>query len=240
MTVKAHEVLEAGVKHMQDRAATYDKPDGERSMEATVNAFNVITGDGLMNTEERGWLFMNILKMVRSQQGEFKLDNYEDGAAYWGLAAEAAHKERVTVDWPTEDRIENIGQNGNDGAVYESQCWCEKCNIRTFTLPGTSQAIEVRTMMALCPQCGDKRCERAKHHDSECSAKKQYRDLEKPWEWQRGDIVKLYEDVATTYVELDSVLPDLGLLYWVDKKDVMKACKIPEYIKNVQSVEARN
>ena len=126
MTVKAHEVLEAGVKHMQDRAATYDKPDGERSMEATVDAFNVITGDGLMNTEERGWLFMNILKMVRSQQGDFKLDNYEDGAAYWGLAAEAAHKERVTVDWPTEERIEAIGQNGNDGAVYKKYRDLEK------------------------------------------------------------------------------------------------------------------
>ena len=126
MTVKAHEVLEAGVKHMQDRAATYDKPDGERSMEATVNAFNVITGDGLMNTEERGWLFMNILKMVRSQQGDFKLDNYEDGAAYWGLAAEAAHKERVTIDWPTDDRIETIGQNGNDGAVYKKYRDLEK------------------------------------------------------------------------------------------------------------------
>ena len=191
MTVTAHEVLEAGVKHMQDRATTYDKPDGERSMEATVNAFNVITGDGLMNTEERGWLFMNILKMVRSQQGDFKLDNYEDGAAYWGLAAEAAHKERVTVDWPADDRIEAIGQNGNDGAVY-----------------------------------------------------KKYRDLEKPETWKRGDIVKLYEDVATTYVELDSVSTDLGLLYWllywVDQNDVMKACKIPAHIRNVQSVEARS
>lgn len=95
--VKPHEVLQAGINHMQDRAATYDQPEGERSMAATVKAFNAITGDGSMSSEERGWLFMNVLKMVRSQQGDFKLDNYEDGAAYWGLGAEAAHKERSGV-----------------------------------------------------------------------------------------------------------------------------------------------
>jgi hypothetical protein len=45
-------------------------------------------------TEEQGWMFMSILKMVRSQQGNFKLDNYEDGAAYFALAAEAAASDR--------------------------------------------------------------------------------------------------------------------------------------------------
>ena len=53
-------------------------------------------------------------------------------------------------DWPTDDRIDNIGQNGNDGAVYE----------------------------------------------------KQYRDLEKPWEWQLGDIaeVTIDGDVVTSTI----------------------------------------
>ena len=90
----AASILEAGLGHMKDRAATYDKPEGERSMSATVKAFNAVTGDGAMNTEERGWLFMILLKAVRTQQGNFKQDNYEDGAAYFGLMGEAAAKER--------------------------------------------------------------------------------------------------------------------------------------------------
>lgn len=94
--IKAHEVLQAGIRHMQDRASTYDNPQGERSMEVTVKAFNAITGHNL--SVEQGWLFMGVLKMVRSQQGAFKLDNYEDLAAYAGLQAEAAAFERVKYD----------------------------------------------------------------------------------------------------------------------------------------------
>lgn len=33
---RAADVLTAALSHMQDRAATYDKPEGERSMPATV------------------------------------------------------------------------------------------------------------------------------------------------------------------------------------------------------------
>ena len=47
-----------------------------------------------MNTGERGWLFMAILKMVRSQQGNYRADNYEDLAAYSSLMGEAACEER--------------------------------------------------------------------------------------------------------------------------------------------------
>lgn len=53
-------VLEAGARHMRDRAATYDKPEGERSMGATVAAFRFVTGVSM--TEEQGWLFMALLK----------------------------------------------------------------------------------------------------------------------------------------------------------------------------------
>lgn len=88
------DVLRAGAQHMEDRAATYDKPAGERSMGATVDAFNAITGNQV--TEEQGWMFMALLKMVRSQQGQFKLDNYEDGAAYFALAAESGAKSRTS------------------------------------------------------------------------------------------------------------------------------------------------
>lgn len=90
--VKPSDVLRSGAQHMEDRAATYDKPEGERSMSATVQAFNAITGCDL--TEEQGWLFMVQLKAVRSQQGDFKLDNYEDLCAYGALMAESAAEVR--------------------------------------------------------------------------------------------------------------------------------------------------
>lgn len=90
--VNAADFLRAGLSHMQDRASTYDKPQGERSMGKTVAAFNVITGHEL--TEEQGWLLMGLLKMVRSQQGNFKADNYEDEAAYAALRGESAARDR--------------------------------------------------------------------------------------------------------------------------------------------------
>jgi|TARA_A100001518_G_C1208099_1_gene50745 hypothetical protein len=91
--VKAANVVKNAAHHMEDRAATYDAPGGERSMAKTIEMFNILTGYEL--SEEEGWHFMALLKMVRSQQGNFKLDNYEDGAAYFALAAEAGAKTRL-------------------------------------------------------------------------------------------------------------------------------------------------
>jgi len=88
----AANILTAALGHMRDRAATYDKPEGERSMGATVDAFHAVTGVSM--TEEQGWLFMALLKAVRSQQGAYRADSYEDGAAYFALAGEAAVRDR--------------------------------------------------------------------------------------------------------------------------------------------------
>lgn len=93
MQVKAVNVVKNAAHYMEDRAATYDNPEGERSMAKTVAMFNVLTDNYL--TEEEGWMLMAILKMVRSQQGNFRLDSYEDGAAYFALAAEAGSKARL-------------------------------------------------------------------------------------------------------------------------------------------------
>ena len=90
--IPAADFLKKGLGHMEDRAVTYDKEGGERSMGKTVAAFNVITGSNL--TEEEGWLFMEILKQVRSMQGSFKADNYEDLAAYAALRGECASRDR--------------------------------------------------------------------------------------------------------------------------------------------------
>lgn len=90
--VTAASMLTAALGHMEDRAKTYDAPGGERSMGKTVAAFNTITG--LEMTEEQGWLFMEILKQVRSQQGNYRADNYEDMVAYAALRGECAARER--------------------------------------------------------------------------------------------------------------------------------------------------
>lgn len=87
----AHQLLSNAAAHMQDRAATYDKPEGERSMAATVAAFNAVTGHNL--TEAHGWLLMTILKMVRDNQRETAhTDSCEDLVAYASLYGEARLK----------------------------------------------------------------------------------------------------------------------------------------------------
>ena len=84
----APDILSAAAKHMADRAKTYDKPGGERSMGKTVEAFNAITGRDLQESE--GWLLMQILKDVRDRQrAEPHVDSLEDGVAYAALKAEA-------------------------------------------------------------------------------------------------------------------------------------------------------
>lgn len=86
--VSAIDILDASKSHMQDRAATYDKPDGERSMGKTVQAFNAITGRDL--TEPEGWLLLQVLKDVRLFQREgYHADSAEDCVAYASLKAEA-------------------------------------------------------------------------------------------------------------------------------------------------------
>ena len=143
----AANILTAALGHMRDRAATYDKPEGERSIGATVDAFQAVTGVSL--TEEQGWLFMALLKAVRSQQGAYRADSYEDGAAYFALAGEAAVRDRTVkesltvhpvhpatfdhidpadVDIASEieddsERMQAIGQNGNGGEHYGAPDW---------------------------------------------------------------------------------------------------------------------
>ena len=88
----AHTICQAAMGHMDDRATTYDQKGGERSMGKTVTAFNSLTGHRL--TEEQGWLLMELLKCARSQQGNYRADNYEDATAYAALRGEAAAHER--------------------------------------------------------------------------------------------------------------------------------------------------
>lgn len=92
-TDDAQNFLGAAAAHMQSRAETYDRPEGERSMSKTVEAFNSITGQDL--TEAQGWLLLQVLKDVRLFQREkFHRDSAEDCIAYAALKAEAKAKEQ--------------------------------------------------------------------------------------------------------------------------------------------------
>ena len=95
--MKAQDMLAKAKQHMDDRAATYDRPEGERSMGKTVAAFNIITGRDL--SESEGWLLMQILKDVRDRQRFIPhQDSLEDCIAYAALKAEARLSEFVVRD----------------------------------------------------------------------------------------------------------------------------------------------
>lgn len=86
--VSAAAILRKGAQHIEDRAASRDQPEGERSMDRCVKAFNAMFGKDLTETE--GWQFMELLKMARSAAGAHNPDDFEDGSAYCALAGEAA------------------------------------------------------------------------------------------------------------------------------------------------------
>lgn len=91
--MKAAEFLKAAASHMEARAATYDKPEGERSMARTIAAFNAITGRDL--SEAEGWLLMAVLKQVRlfTNLATPHRDSSEDLIAYAALLGESLFPE---------------------------------------------------------------------------------------------------------------------------------------------------
>jgi hypothetical protein len=93
--MKSTEFLQAAIDVQAERGQTYDKPTGERSMGATVTAFNAITGRDL--SEAEGWLLLQTLKDVRQWQNPSKYhhDSALDGVAYSALKAEALSQEVI-------------------------------------------------------------------------------------------------------------------------------------------------
>lgn len=114
MIMMPEDILDAAAAHMKDRQSTYDSPGGERSMEKTVNMFNAMLGGDRALTTEQGWMFMAILKIVRSQQGDYREDNYEDLAAYAALAAEQAHKDSASKNKPQPGTVIDDSDYGSD------------------------------------------------------------------------------------------------------------------------------
>ncbi len=129
--MKATEILENASQHMRDRAATYDKPDGERSMAKAVAAFNTITGQDLSTAE--GWEFMAVLKQVRAFQNPDKphRDSLEDLAAYSALLGEemlsAVKEDEAVVAKPESPEKLKVGQvwkdrEGREWTIDKSAC----------------------------------------------------------------------------------------------------------------------
>lgn len=83
-------ILALGARALQDRAASRDQPDGERSMARAVAMFNAYAGGDRRMSETDGWMFMVFLKAARAVQGTVNEDDYIDGAAYFALAGESA------------------------------------------------------------------------------------------------------------------------------------------------------
>lgn len=89
--IPAARILRRSAEIIEQRAASRDQPNGEKSMAKAVQMFNVCYGTCL--TEVQGWHFMELLKMVRSAYGCYTPDDYEDKLGYAALAAEAAENE---------------------------------------------------------------------------------------------------------------------------------------------------
>lgn len=93
-TIVGH-VLQTAYNTIHQRAADRDVKQ-ERSMAATIKAFNAIHGTNL--TESQGWSFMTLLKMKRSFTGDvFRDDDFVDEAAYTALRAESRLAETKAI-----------------------------------------------------------------------------------------------------------------------------------------------
>lgn len=78
-----------------NRAATYDSPEGERSMAKTVTLLNTLRGLTLKTSD--GWLLLTLLKLVRGEaRAEFHADSAVDAVSYMGLYAEELKRESYT------------------------------------------------------------------------------------------------------------------------------------------------
>lgn len=91
--MKSTEFLQAAIDVQAERGKQYDKPTGERSMGATISAFNCITGYTL--EESDGWMLLSLLKLVRQSQNpeQYHHDSALDFVAYASLYAEAASEQ---------------------------------------------------------------------------------------------------------------------------------------------------
>lgn len=149
--MKATDFLKAAIDVQAQRGHDYDKPEGERSMAATVKAFNAITGRDL--TEAEGWLILECLKNVRQwqQPGRYHHDSALDGVAYSALKAEALHAAGEQVK-PHAPRWENWCV-GDLVMVHRVSAFCEAgtvARIREVRLGGWTIVETLHAAPSLC------------------------------------------------------------------------------------------
>jgi hypothetical protein len=88
----ASTLLEKTAEILNSRGQERDKDEGERTIPQLVTVFNALTGHNLSN--EDGWIFMLLLKLVRMRGGVHKDDDYLDAIGYSALLAEQAIRNR--------------------------------------------------------------------------------------------------------------------------------------------------
>lgn len=93
ITNEAVNLLREAASIIGSRAVERDV-EQERSMADIVRTFNAYTGHTISETE--GWAFMLILKMVRSQRGKYKEDDFIDMAAYAALMGESRQMDDIS------------------------------------------------------------------------------------------------------------------------------------------------
>ena len=91
----APQLLKRSAELIEERGKRRDQPNGERTMQRCVSAFNHLFQHQL--TVEDGWKFMAVLKLARSHYA-FDIDDLLDGAAYMALANEEAALTQSLID----------------------------------------------------------------------------------------------------------------------------------------------
>lgn len=88
--MEAEHILAQAAHEMAARGKQSVNGTKERSIADTVTAFNAITGHSLSETD--GWMFLVVMKAVRTTHRVGSMDSFVDGSAYFALAGESASK----------------------------------------------------------------------------------------------------------------------------------------------------
>lgn len=88
----AYGFLDEASSTMKQRAQLRDAENGERTAAKIAEVFNAITGHSI--SEADAWMFLVVLKIVRSRNGKYNRDDYVDLAAYAGLLGECESQNR--------------------------------------------------------------------------------------------------------------------------------------------------
>lgn len=115
-------LLDSAKDELLDRAVTYDSPEGEKSMAATVDAFNIICGRALLKngkmTEAMGWEFMSLLKKVRQFSRDTPhLDSAVDDVAYTAFAGSA----RISEGHENEKPAKTVAGGGDSAGIVRDR-----------------------------------------------------------------------------------------------------------------------